>query len=84
VKVKEGAGGVSFFGNLLCLLIGERFFKHVSLLYIRSLRFLETPRAFLKGFMGCLLLKIKVKLFLLLCCRLAMELLLSFYLQGSF
>jgi hypothetical protein len=84
VKVKEGAGGVFFFGNLLCLLIGERFFKHVSLLYIRSLLFWKLQELFVKGFMGCLLLKIKVKLFLLLCCRLAMELLLSFYLQGSF
>jgi hypothetical protein len=41
VKVKEGARVFFFCGNLLCLLIGERFFKHVSLLYIRSLLFWE-------------------------------------------
>jgi len=77
VKVKEGARVFFFFcGNLLCLLIGERFFKHVSLLYIRSLLFWKLQEFFVKGFMGCLLLKIKVKPSLLLCCRLAMELLL--------
>ena len=41
MKVKEGARVFFFCGNLLCLLIGERFFKHVSLLYIRSLLFWE-------------------------------------------